>query len=127
MLGACGVQVGTRFLVARECNVHQSYKDRVLKASDTDTIVTGRRLKHVVRSLKSPFSRNYAKVEYTDISDEDLEQLAVGSLHAAVAQGDAQKGCFLAGQISGMVRKEQTAAEIVTEMMAQADACLNQE
>ena len=124
MLGACGVQIGTRFLAAAECPISEEYKTRVLKAKDTSTIVTGRRLGHPVRSLKSVFSRNYAKAEYTDISDEALEALAVGTLRAAVVDGDPKKGCFLAGQISGLVNQEQPAAEIVAEIMAQAEKLL---
>ncbi len=120
MLGAWGVQIGTRFLAASECGIHPAYKERVLKAKDSDTIVTGRRLGHPVRSLKSPFSRAYAKAEYTDISDEDLEAMGVGSLRAAVVDGDGAKGSFLAGQVSGMVTKEQPAAQIIEEIMTQA-------
>ena len=125
MLGACGVQIGTRFLAAEECSVHPEYKARLLKAKDTSTVVTGRRLGHPVRSLKTPFSRAYAKAEYTDISDEELEAMAVGSLRAAVADGDGKKGCFLAGQISGLVTREQPAAEIIREIMEQAEALLS--
>ena len=125
MLGACGVQIGTRFLAAEECGVHPNYKARVLKANDTATVVTGRRLGHPVRSIKSPFSRAYAKAEYTQISDEELEQMAVGTLRAAVVDGDDKRGCFLAGQISGLVRKEQPAAEILTEIVTQAEALLH--
>lgn len=125
MLGAEAVQVGTRFLVAEECSIHENYKKKLLKANDTSTIVTGRRLGHPVRSLKSPFSRNYAKAEYTQISDEDLEQMAVGSLRAAVVDGDDKKGSFLAGQISGLVNKEQKASEIIEEIFAEAEVILN--
>lgn len=124
MLGACGVQIGTRFLAAQECSIHPEYKARLLKAKDTSTVVTGRRLGHPVRSLKTPFSRAYAKAEYTDISDEDLEAMAVGSLRAAVVDGDAKKGCYLAGQISGLVEKEQPAAEMIAEIMQGAEALL---
>lgn len=124
MLGACGVQIGTRFLAAAECAIHPEYKARVLKAKDSSTVVTGRRLGHPVRSLKSPFSRAYAKAEYSDISDEDLEAMAVGTLRAAVVDGDGKKGCFLAGQVSGLVNQEQSAAEIIAEIMAQAEALL---
>ncbi len=127
MLGACGVQVGTRFLAATECSIHPEYKARLLKAKDTSTVVTGKRLGHPVRSLKSPFSRAYAKAEYTDISDEELEAMAVGTLRAAVAEGDAKRGCFLAGQISGLVNREQPAAEIVAEIMEGAKALLPDE
>lgn len=95
MLGAQGIQVGTRFLVADECTISRTYKDKLLKVGDGSTIVTGKRLGHPVRSLKSPFSRGYAKAEYLDMSDEDLERMAVGTLRAAVVDGDEKKGCFL--------------------------------
>ncbi len=125
MLGACGIQIGTRFLLAEECTISRVYKDKVLKANDTATIVTGKRLGHPVRSLKSPFSRGYAKAEYTSIPDDELEAMAVGTLRAAVLDGDEKKGCFLAGQISGLVNKEQPAAEMIEEIMSQCSALLN--
>lgn len=125
MLGSVGIQVGTRFLSAYECNISREYKDKLLKANDTATIVTGRRLGHPVRSLKSPFSREYAKAEYTSISDDDLENMAVGSLRAAVVDGDSKKGCFLAGQISGMINKEQHAFEIIEDIVSEAEIILN--
>ena len=125
MLGAEAVQIGTRFLAAYECNISREYKDKLLKANDTATIVTGRRLGHPVRSLKSPFSRNYAKMEYTSISDEELENMAVGSLRAAVVDGDSKKGCFLAGQISGLINKEENASDIVKSIIDEAEFILN--
>jgi len=125
MLGASAVQMGTRFLTAYECKISREYKEKVLKANDTSTIVTGRRLGHPVRSIKSPFSRGYARLEYTNISDDDLENLARGSLKAAVTDGDSKKGCFLAGQISGMVNKEQYASEIISEIISEAKIILN--
>lgn len=125
MLGACGVQIGTRFLAAYECNISREYKEKLLKANDTATIVTGRRLGHPVRSLKSPFSREYAKAEYTSISDEELEKSAVGSLRAAVVDGDSKKGCFLAGQISGMVNKEENASQMIEDIIRGAEIILN--
>ena len=124
MLGAVGVQIGTRFLVAKECNVHQNYKNKILKATDISTIVTGKRLGHPVRSIKTPFSRAYAKAEYSDISDNDLEQMAVGALRLAAAEGDEKNGCFLAGQIAGMVNKEQSAKEIIEEICREAEEIL---
>jgi enoyl-[acyl-carrier protein] reductase II len=121
MLGAVGVQVGTRFLVANECGIHQNYKDKVIAAKDIDTIATGKRLGHPVRSIKSPFSRGLFTKEYdSSISNEELEALGVGALRLAAEDGDLQKGCFLAGQISGLVKKEQSAKEIVEEMMGEA-------
>lgn len=125
MLGSVGIQVGTRFLSAYECTVSREYKDKLLKANDTATIVTGRRLGHPVRSLKSPFSRSYARAEYTDISDAELENMAVGSLRAAVVDGDKQRGCFLAGQISGMINKEESASEIIKNIFDEAEIILN--
>lgn len=125
MLGAQGVQIGTRFLTAKECNISRVYKDKVLAAKDTSTIVTGKRLGHPVRSIKTAFSRAYSKAEYTQISNDDLENMAVGSLRAAVVDGDEKKGCFLAGQIAGMVNREQTAAEIIGEIFAEAENILN--
>lgn len=125
MLGAVGVQVGTRFLVAAECGIHQNYKNRVLKAKDIDTIATGRRLGHPVRSLKSAFSREFASREYDiSVTNEELEALGSGALRLAVQEGDEKKGCFMAGQIAGLVSREQTALEIITEMFGEAETLL---
>ena len=125
MLGAQGIQLGTRFLVAHECSVHQAYKDKIIKASDIATATTGKRLGHPVRSLKTPFTREYMKAEYdSSISDEALEAMGGGALRLAAVEGDNARGCFLAGQISGMVSKEQPAAEIISEIMAEAEQIL---
>ena len=125
MLGAKGVQMGTRFLVANECGVHPNYKAKVLKASDIDTIVTGRKLGHPVRSLKTSFSRNFfMKENDPSISNEELESAGIGALRAAAVDGDDTKGCFIAGQIAGLVNKEQSAKEIVDELVAQAEELL---
>ena len=124
MLGAEGVQLGTRFLVAKECNVHQNYKDKILKASDISTIVTGKRLGHAVRSIKTPFSKNYQKAEYSSMPDDELENLAVGKLRLAAVEGDLEQGCFLAGQIAGMITKEQTCAEIIEEIFEETENVL---
>ena len=121
MLGASGVQMGTRFLVAQECNVHENYKKKILKAKDIDTIVTGRRLGHPVRSLKNRFSRDYYQREYdSSFTDENMEEMGVGSLRRAAIEGDEQRGSFLAGQIAGLVNREQSAAEILHEVDALA-------
>lgn len=125
MLGAEGVQLGTRFLVAEECGVHRNYKDKILKAKDIDTITTGKRLGHPVRSLKNPFSRAYFKAEYdSNISNEALENMGVGALRLAAVEGDEQNGCFPAGQIAAMVKKEQPAAEMIREIFAETEAVL---
>ena len=124
MLGACGVQMGTRFLVAEECSVHKNYKERILKANDLSTIVTGKRLGHPVRSLKTPFSREFLKAEYSGISDVELEEMGTGALRLAAQEGNLENGCFLSGQIAAMVKKEQPAAEIIREVMEETELVL---
>ncbi|MEE0875291.1 MAG: enoyl-[acyl-carrier-protein] reductase FabK [Ruminococcus sp.] len=127
MLGAVGVQVGTRFLVARECTISQAYKDKVLKARDHDSVVTGKRLGHPVRSIRNDFTRAYQKAEYdsSSFSDEELEKMGAGVLRLAAREGDVKNGCVLAGQVASMVKKEQSAREIIEEMFAQAEEVLN--
>ena len=124
MLGACGVQMGTRFLSAEECSIHPTYKERILKANDLCTMVTGKRLGHPVRSLRTPFARNYAKAEYGGLDDEALEALGTGALRKAVENGDLEEGCFLSGQVAAMVHKVQPAAEIVREVIEGAEPVL---
>lgn len=127
MLGACGVQCGTRFLVAKECTVHQNYKNKILKAKDIDTIATGKRLGHPVRCLKNQFTRELFKQEYnSNISNEELEKMGAGALRKAAKEGDEKNGSFMAGQCAAMVHKEQTAQEMIEEMFAQAEEILNQ-
>lgn len=127
MLGACGVQCGTRFLIAKECTVHQNYKNKILKAKDIDTIATGKRLGHPVRCLKNQFTRELFKQEYnSNISDEELEKMGAGALRKAAKEGDEKNGSFMAGQCAAMVHKEQTAQEMIEEMFAQAEEILNQ-
>jgi enoyl-[acyl-carrier protein] reductase II len=126
MLGAVGVQVGTRFLVAKECGVHQNYKDKIIKAKDIDTITTGKRLGHPVRSLKTPFSRAFFAKEYDmSVTNEQLEAFGAGSLRLAAVNGDIEHGSFMAGQIAGMVDKEQTALEMIEEMFSEAETILS--
>ena len=124
MLGACGVQMGTRFLSAEECSIHPAYKEKILKANDLCTMVTGRRLGHPVRSLRTPFARNYAKAEYGGLDDEALEALGTGALRKAVVEGDLEEGCFLSGQVAAMVKQVQPAADIVREVMEGAEPVL---
>lgn len=124
MLGAEGVQMGTRFLSATECNIHPSYKKKILKATDLCTMVTGKRLGHPVRSLRTQFAREYSKAEYGGMPDEELEKLATGALRKAVQDGDEENGCFLSGQIASVVNKEQPAAEIVKDVMEEAEPVL---
>ncbi len=124
MLGACGVQMGTRFLSATECSIHPNYKEKILKATDLCTMVTGKRLGHPVRSLRTPFAREYSKAEYGGMPDEELEALGTGALRRAVQEGDNRTGCFLAGQVAAMVKQEQPAAQIIKEVMQEAEPIL---
>ena len=124
MLGAQGVQMGTRFLSAYECTIHPNYKEKIIRATDLCTMVTGKRLGHPVRSLRTQFARNYFKAEYGGASDEELEALGTGALRLAVQEGDNENGCFLSGQIAAMVKKEQPAAEIIKEVMEEAEPIL---
>ena len=124
MLGACGVQMGTRFLSAEECTIHPVYKEKIVKAGDLCTMVTGKRLGHPVRSLRTPFSREYSKAEYGGMPDDELEALATGALRLAVQEGDNEKGCFLAGQVASMVKEVQPAAEIIRDVISGAETVL---
>ncbi len=125
MLGAVGVQMGTRFLTAHECNIHPVYKERVIKAKDIDTVATGKRLGHPIRCLKTPFTRELMKLEAdSNIPVAELEAMGVGALRKAVQEGDLQHGTFMSGQIAGMMRKEQSCAEIIDEMMTETEKIL---
>ncbi len=121
MLGAEGVQVGTRFLVAKECTVHQNYKDKVLKAKDIDTEVTGRSTGHPVRALKNKMSRTYMKLEKEGATADELEKIGTGALKKAAVDGDVENGAVMSGQIAGLVNKEQTAREIVEDLFQGAN------
>lgn len=126
MLGAIGVQLGTRFLVATECSVHENYKNMVLKANDISTVATGRRFGgNTCRCIKNSFSRNFQKMEYEpEATPESVAQLGLGALRIAAVEGDTKKGSFLAGQISGMINKQQSAEEIISEIMSQTEKVL---
>ena len=115
-LGASGVQVGTRFILAEECNVHEAYKNRIIKARDIDSKVTGRITGHPVRLLLSPLVRQMQGVEYEKNAVEKLEEMGTGSLQSAVVDGDKDKGSFMAGQCACMLDKVQTSAEIIREL-----------
>ena len=112
--------MGTRFLVAKESIVHANYKERVLRAKDIDSAVTGRSHGHPVRSLRNQMTREYVKLEAEGKSFEELEYLTLGALRKAVVEGDVANGTVMAGQIAGMVSKEQTCSGMIEEMMEQA-------
>lgn len=124
MLGAEAVQVGTRFLSAEECNIHPAYKEKILKATDISTIVTGKTLGHPVRSLKTPFSKTFAKME-SDSSSTPEEILAFGSgaLRKAVQDGDVD-GSYMAGECAGMVKKIEPARNIVEDLISGAESVI---
>lgn len=124
MLGASGVQMGTRFLVSKECVIHQNYKDRVLKAKDIDTVVTARSTGHPVRQLRNKMTREYLRMEKEGCSFEGMESLTIGSLRKAVQEGDADFGSMMSGQIAGMVNKEQSCQEMIAEIMEEAGKLL---
>ncbi len=120
MLGASGVQVGTRFLVANECTVHQNYKNKVLKAKDIDSVVTARTTGHPVRVLRNKLSRQFKELEKSGADLEKLGELGAGSLRIAAKEGNVDLGSVMAGQIAGMIKKEQSCAEIIEEMFSEA-------
>lgn len=116
MLGASGVQVGTRFLASNECKIHDNYKNAVIKAKDIDTVVTGRPTGHPVQVIKNKLAKEYLKLEANNASSDELEELGKGGLSKAVIDGDVENGSLMAGQISGMVNKIQSVREIIEEM-----------
>lgn len=124
MLGAEAVQMGTRFVVSKESIVHDNYKQRIIKASDIDSTVTGRSHGHPVRCLRNAMTREYIKLENEGKSFEELEYLTLGTLRKAVQEGDTMNGTVMAGQIAGMISKEQTCKEMIDEMMKEATALL---
>lgn len=123
-LGAEGIQVGTRFLVAKECTVHENYKDKVIKAKDIDTEVTGRSTGHPVRVIRNRLARQFMKLEKSGAPVEELEELGAGSLPKAAKTGDVEWGSVMAGQCAGLISKEQGAKEIITEMFDEAEKIL---
>lgn len=125
MLGAVGVQLGTRFLVAHETNIHDDYKNKIIKAKDIDTILSGRSLGHPVRSLKTPFSRTFIAVENNpDTPKSVIEEYGRGALRLAVQAGDHTNGCFMAGQIAGLIKEKESVKEIIDSLMAETKIAL---
>lgn len=121
-LGAEGVQIGTRFLTAHECGIHDAYKQKVLAAKDSDTIVTGRDNGHPVRQLKNKFARNIRKMEGDrDVSLDEVEAALAGSLHRAVT-GDVDEGSLMSGQVACLISDEKSAQEIVDDLMREAQS-----
>lgn len=124
MLGADAVQIGTHFVVTKECIVHQNYKDCILKAKDIDTRVTGRSTGHPVRALRNNLTMEYLKKEAEGATAEELEQLAAGGLRKAVVEGDTRTGSLMAGQSAGLVKEECTCKEFIERITAEAIALM---
>lgn len=116
MLGASGIQIGTRFLVSNECTIHENYKSAIIKSKDIDTVVTGRSTGHPVQVLKNKLAREYLNLEGKNATMEELEDMGRGALKKAVKDGDIEQGSLMAGQIAGMISKKQSAREIIEEM-----------
>lgn len=117
MLGAQGVQMGTRFLAAEECVIHENYKEKILRASDIDTAVTGRSTGHPVRQLRNKMTKEYLLKEKEGCSFEELELMTLGSLRRAVQEGDTQRGSLMSGQIAGLVKRKQSCKEMIEELV----------
>ena len=121
MLGAEAVQIGTRFVVASECVVHDNYKQQLVKAKDIDSAVTGMSTGHPVRSIRNKMTKEYLRLEKEGADFMELEKLTLGSLRKAVVEGDVVNGTVMAGQIAGLVKKEQPCKEIITEIVTEAN------
>jgi enoyl-[acyl-carrier protein] reductase II len=126
MLGAEAVQMGTRFVVAKESIVHENYKEKIIKAKDIDSEVTGRSTGHPIRVLRNKMTREYLKMEENGATLEELEQLTLGALRKAVQDGDVAYGSVMAGQSAGLVKKEETCAEIIADVMQGAKQLLGE-
>lgn len=124
MLGAKGVQMGTHFVVTDECQVHENYKERILKAKDIDTRVTGRSTGHPVRALRNEMTRKYLELEKNGASFEELELLGVGGLRKAVVEGDMKNGSLMAGQSAGLVKESMSCRELIEKLVSETDALL---
>lgn len=121
MLGASGVQMGTHFVVTDECQVHENYKEKIIKAKDIDTRVTGRTTGHPVRALRNDMTRRYLELENQGAGFEELENLTIGGLRKAVVEGDVKNGSVMAGQIAGMVKERMSCRALIEKMMKETD------
>lgn len=124
MLGAKGVQMGTHFVVTEEAVVHENYKERIIKAKDIDSRVTGRSTGHPVRTLRNDMTKKYLELEQAGASFEELELLTLGSLRKAVVEGDIKNGSVMAGQIAGMVKEKMTCQALIEKLVKETDALI---
>jgi len=125
MLGASGVQVGTRFLVSKECNAHQNFKDKVISSKDVHTVVSGLSTGHPVRSIKNSITNKFKKLEKKGAPMDDFENIGRGALRKAVVEGDIKNGSLMAGQISGLIKEELSCSEIIDEVINGAYDLIN--
>lgn len=123
-LGAVGVQIGTRFMCAEECEIHENVKNMILNAKDRDTAVSGRSTGHPVRALRNKLTKQYEELEKQCAPVEQLEKLGIGKIRMAMVEGDCEFGTVACGQIAGLVKKIQPAREIIKELMEGTDAVL---
>ena len=121
MLGAKGVQLGTRFVVTEEAVVHENYKERILKAKDIDTRVTGKSAGHPVRALRNEMTKKYLSLENSGATAEELELLTLGGLRKAVVEGDVKNGSVMAGQIAGLIKEKMTCKEVIEKLVQEAE------
>ena len=124
MLGAQGVQMGTHFVVTDECQVHENYKERIIKAKDIDSRVTGRTTGHPVRALRNDMTKQYIELENKGAGFEELEQLTLGGLRRAVVEGDMKTGSVMAGQIAGMVKERMSCKALIEKLVSETDALM---
>lgn len=124
MLGARGVQMGTHFVVTKESQVHENYKDRIIGAKDIDSRVTGRTTGHPVRALRNDMTKKYIELENKGAGFEELEQLTLGGLRKAVVEGDVKNGSVMAGQIAGMVKEKLSCKELIDKLVGETDALI---
>lgn len=118
ILGAEGVQLGTRFLVSKECSIHQNYKNLIINANDNGTVIIGKRLGHPIRILKTNYAKKYMEIEIDSfITNEKLKEYSYGKFQLAVKQGDIEKGCFMSGQVAGRIVKEETVKDIISDLI----------
>ena len=125
MLGAKGVQMGTRFVVTKECQVHPAYKERIIRAKDIDTRVTGRSTGHPIRALRNDMTKAYLQKEQEGASTEELELLASGALRRAVQEGDIHNGSLMSGQIAGLIKEEVSCKQLIETLVSQTKEVLN--
>lgn len=124
MLGAGGVQMGTRFVVTDECQVHENYKERILKAKDIDSRVTGRTTGHPVRAIRNDMTKRYLELENQGAGFEELEKLTLGGLRKAVVEGDVKNGSVMAGQIAGLVKERMSCRALIEKLVKETEALM---